>query len=176
MGFPGGASCRESACQCRRWRRRGFLPWGGMIGWRRKWQPTPVFLPGEYHGQKMASLIQWTWTWANSGRWWGTGKPGVLQSVGLQRVGQDLATEQQSTLIQPSDNPWTPAGCPSNPLGAFPVTGSTRTPTGTFTPPDQCWHSSGWKQKNEFSHFNLLIWRNHHAYMPIQISKRKTGL
>ena len=43
----------------------------------------------------MASPIQWTWTWAKSGRWWGTGKPSVLQSVGLQRVRHDLATEQQ---------------------------------------------------------------------------------
>ena len=34
----------------------------------------------------IASLIQWTLVWANSGRWWRTGKPGVMQSVGLQRV------------------------------------------------------------------------------------------
>ena len=33
----------------------------------------------------MASPTQWTWVWASSGRWWGTGKPGVLQSMGLQR-------------------------------------------------------------------------------------------
>ena len=43
----------------------------------------------------MASPIQWTWTWAKSGRWWGTGKPSVLQSVGLQRVRHELATEKQ---------------------------------------------------------------------------------
>ena len=43
----------------------------------------------------MASLTQWTWVWASSGRWWRTGKPGVLQSVGLQRVEHDWATEQQ---------------------------------------------------------------------------------
>ena len=36
----------------------------------------------------MASLTQWTWVWASSGRRWRTGRPGVLQSVGLQRVGQ----------------------------------------------------------------------------------------
>ena len=41
----------------------------------------------------MASLIQWTWTWRNSRRWWGAGKPVVLQSMGLQRVGHNLATE-----------------------------------------------------------------------------------
>ena len=47
----------------------------------------------------MASPTQWTWLWANSERWWRTGKPGMLQSVGLQRVGHDLATEQQQMKI-----------------------------------------------------------------------------
>ena len=37
----------------------------------------------------MASPTLWTWVWSSSGRWWRTGKPGVLQSVGSQRVGQD---------------------------------------------------------------------------------------
>ena len=46
----------------------------------------------------MASLIRWTWTWANSRRWWGTGMPGVLQFMGLQRVRHNLATEQQCSL------------------------------------------------------------------------------
>ena len=39
---------------------------------------------------------QWTWTWENSRRLWGTGKSGVLQSMGSQRVGHDWATEQQT--------------------------------------------------------------------------------
>ena len=43
----------------------------------------------------MASLMQWTWTWANSGTWRGAGRPGVLPSVGLQRVRHDWGTEQQ---------------------------------------------------------------------------------
>ena len=43
----------------------------------------------------VASPIQWTWTWADTWRRWGPGKPGVLQSMGLQRVRQDLVTEQQ---------------------------------------------------------------------------------
>ena len=43
------------------------------------------------------SATQWTWTWANSGRWWGTGMPGVLQSMGSQIVGHDLTTEQQGS-------------------------------------------------------------------------------
>ena len=33
-------------------RRLAFDPWVGKILWRRKWQPTPVFLPGEFHGQR----------------------------------------------------------------------------------------------------------------------------
>ena len=43
----------------------------------------------------MASLIQWTWVWASSERWWRTGKPSVLQSTGFQKVEQDWTTEQQ---------------------------------------------------------------------------------
>ena len=39
----------------------------------------------------MASLTQWTWVWASSGRWWRTGRPGVLQSMGTQRVGHGLS-------------------------------------------------------------------------------------
>ena len=39
----------------------------------------------------VASLTQWTWVWASSGRWWWTGRPGVLQSMGSQRVGTRLS-------------------------------------------------------------------------------------
>ena len=41
----------------------------------------------------MASPTWWTWVWASSGSWWWTGKPGVLQFMGSQRVGQDWVTE-----------------------------------------------------------------------------------
>ena len=47
LGFPGGASGKEPTCKCRRFNRFGFDPWVGKIPWRRTWQPTPVFLPGE---------------------------------------------------------------------------------------------------------------------------------
>ena len=50
--FSGGTSSKESACQCRKCKRQGFDPWVGKIHWRRAWQPTPVFLPGEFHGQR----------------------------------------------------------------------------------------------------------------------------
>ena len=43
----------------------------------------------------MASLTQWTWVWACSRRWWRTGKPGVLWSVGSQRNGYGWVTEKQ---------------------------------------------------------------------------------
>ena len=57
-------------------RRRGDRGWDGWI----------------------ASLIQWTRTLVNSERWWGTGKPGVLQTMGLQRARRDLATEQHKHI------------------------------------------------------------------------------
>ena len=55
----------------------------------------------------MASSTQWTWVWVNSGSWWWTGKPGVLQSMGSQRVGHDRVTELNWTewrKIQSSKN------------------------------------------------------------------------
>ena len=51
-GFPRWLSVKEAACQCRRHRRCGFSPWVGKIPWKRKWQPTPVFLLGRLHGQR----------------------------------------------------------------------------------------------------------------------------
>ena len=54
-GFPDGTSGKESTCQCRGYKRRGFDPWVEKIPWRRAWQPTSVFLHGESHGQ--SSLV-----------------------------------------------------------------------------------------------------------------------
>ena len=48
MGF-GGSDSKESACNAGD---PGSNPWTGKIPWRRKWQPTPVFLPREFHGQR----------------------------------------------------------------------------------------------------------------------------
>ena len=50
--LPRWLSGEESACQCRSCRRHGFDPRGRKIPWRRKWQPTPLCLPGESHGQR----------------------------------------------------------------------------------------------------------------------------
>ena len=65
----------------------------------------------------MASPTQWTWVWVNSGSWWWTGRPGVLQSMGLQRVRHDWATElnwmcvctcaQLLSCVQLFVTPWT---------------------------------------------------------------------
>ena len=57
LGFPGGSDGRESASSAGRPR---FNPWVGKIPCRRKWQPTPVFLPGELHGQRsLVGLSSW---------------------------------------------------------------------------------------------------------------------
>ena len=45
----------------------------------------------------MVSLTRWAWVWVSSGNWWCTEKPGVLQSMGSQRVGHDWVIEQQQT-------------------------------------------------------------------------------
>ena len=47
-GFPKWLCGKESACQ---YKRHGFDPWVGKTPWRRAWQPTPVLVPGESHGQ-----------------------------------------------------------------------------------------------------------------------------
>ena len=58
--IPGGASGKEPACQHRRCKRHESNPWVRKIPWRRKWQPTLVFLPGESHGQRsIAGYSPW---------------------------------------------------------------------------------------------------------------------
>ena len=64
---------------------------------KRPWCWKRLMVGGEGDARRwdgwMASPAQWTWVWVDSGSWWWTGRPGVLQSMGLQRVGQDWATE-----------------------------------------------------------------------------------
>ena len=74
-GFPGDSDTNESACNAGN---PGFNPWVRKIPWRRKWQPTPVFLPGESHGQRsLAGYSPW----------------------GPKRVQHNLATKQQQGII-----------------------------------------------------------------------------
>ena len=79
-GFLGGSAGKESACQCRTC---AVNPWVKKIPWRRKWQSTPVFLPGE---------SPWT------------EEPGGLQSMGSQTAGHNWAHStrpvQGQTLCQ----------------------------------------------------------------------------
>ena len=49
ISFPGGSEDKVSACNAQG---PGSIPGLGRFPWRRKWQPTPVFLPGESHGQR----------------------------------------------------------------------------------------------------------------------------
>ena len=51
----------------------------------------------------IASPTQWTWVWVNSRSWWWTGRPGILQFMGSQRVGDDWATELTDWL---TDSSW----------------------------------------------------------------------
>ena len=52
MAASSGAGGKESACQCTKHETCGFDSWIQKNPWRRAWQPTPVFLPGESHGQR----------------------------------------------------------------------------------------------------------------------------
>ena len=66
--------------------RHGFSPWGGKISWRRAWQPTPEFLPEEFHGQRSLT--------------------GYIQSMGSQRVRQGWAAHTSASLN--SSSGWLP--------------------------------------------------------------------
>ena len=69
------------------------------IHWKRSWCWERLKAEGEEGNRGwdgcIASPIQWIWTWANPRRWWRTGKPGMLQSMGYQRGEHNLVTEQQ---------------------------------------------------------------------------------
>ena len=65
--------------------------------WKRPWYSEGLKVGEEVNPRGwddwMASLTQWRWVWTSSGSWWWTGKPVFLHSMGLQRVGQNWATE-----------------------------------------------------------------------------------
>ena len=74
LGFPRWLRGKESTCQWRRCRRHKFDPWVGKMPWKRKWQTTPIFLPGKFHeqrslagynpwGHKESDTTQWQRTW-----------------------------------------------------------------------------------------------------------------
>ena len=74
-----------------------------LTHWKRPWCWERLKAGGEGDDRGwddwMASLTQWTWIWVNSGSWWWTGRPGVLESMGSQRFGHDWATEMNWTEL-----------------------------------------------------------------------------
>ena len=72
--------------------------------WKRPWCWERLKAGGEGNDRGwdgwMASPTQWTWVWASSGSWWWTGGPGVLQSMGSQRVRHDWTAELTDWLIK----------------------------------------------------------------------------
>ena len=71
--------------------------------WKRPWCWEGLGAGGERDDRGwdgwMATLTQWMWAWVNSGIWWWTGRPGVLQFTGSQRVGHNWATELNWTEL-----------------------------------------------------------------------------
>ena len=65
VGFPNSTSCKETTCS--------FNPWVGKIPYRRKWQSTPLFLPGKFHEQRsQAGYISWGHKELNATKWLST--------------------------------------------------------------------------------------------------------
>ena len=64
----------------------------------------------------MASPTQWTWVWVNSGSWWWTGRPGVLQSMGSQRVWHDWMVAQMIKNLPAMQQMWVPSLGREDPL------------------------------------------------------------
>ena len=83
---------------CWRWNSNTLATWcGELTHLKRPWCWERLKAGGEgddrgWHGW-MASLTEWRWVWVDSGNWWWTRRPGVLQSMGSQRVGHDWGTE-----------------------------------------------------------------------------------
>ena len=105
QGDPTSPSLRKSILNnhwkdwCWSWNSNNLATWcEELTHWKRPWCWERLKVGGEGDDRggdgRMASPTQWTWVWANSGSWWWTGRPGVLKSMGSQRVGQDWANEQ----------------------------------------------------------------------------------
>ena len=83
--------------RCWSWSSNTLAPWcEELTHWKRPWCWEGLGAGGEGDNRGwdgwMASLTRWTWVSVNSGIWWWTGRPGVLQFMGSQRVGHDWAT------------------------------------------------------------------------------------
>ena len=83
---------------CWSWNSNTLATWcEELTHWKRPWCCKRLKVGGEEANRRwdgwVASLTQWTWGWVGAGSWWRTGKPGMLQSMGLQRVRHDWVTE-----------------------------------------------------------------------------------
>ena len=83
---------------CWSWKSSTLATWcEELTHWKRPWCWERLKAGGEEENRGrdvwMASPTWWTWVWGRPGSWWWTGKPGVLQSLGLQRVRHNWATE-----------------------------------------------------------------------------------
>ena len=91
---------------CWSWNSNTLATWcKELIRWKRPWCWGKLRAGGEGDDRGwdgwMASLTQWIWVWGDLGSWWWTGRPGMLQFMGSQRVGQDWATERNWFLDKP---------------------------------------------------------------------------
>ena len=89
---------------CWSWSSNTLATWHEeLTHWKRPWCLEISKLGGEGDDRGwdgcMASLMWWTWVWVNSGSWWWTGKPGMLQSVGSEKVRQDWEPELNWLVI-----------------------------------------------------------------------------
>ena len=89
---------------CWSWNSNTLATWcKELIHWKRPWfwERSKAGGEGDDRGWDgwMASLTQWTWVWASFRNWWWTGEPGVLHSMGSQRVGHNWVTELNDAAI-----------------------------------------------------------------------------
>ena len=143
-GFPGGASGKEPICQCRKCKRCGFNPWVRKSPWRKAWQQSLVFLPGESHGRR--SLVN-------------CGPQGLKQSDVTSNLAHSLARSHNS--LGRADHKeqtwnWNPDHLDSQALAQFIVLHQQRWFSSmTYL---GCRAEDGWLRKSDRSRVAIIIW------------------
>ena len=113
QGDPTSASERKSVLNihwkdwCWSWNANTLATWcKELTHWKGPWCWERLKARGEGADRGwvgwMTSLTQWTWIWVNSRSWWWTGRSGMLQSMGLQRVGHNRVTELKFITLGPT--------------------------------------------------------------------------
>ena len=90
---------------CWSWNSSALATWcEELTRWKRPWCWERLKAEGKRVNRGwdswMVSPTRWTWVWASCGSWWWTGKPGVLQSMGSQRVGHNWVSELNSCFFK----------------------------------------------------------------------------